>query len=94
MGMTCVVDARGRLLGVITDGDLRRLVRKFRGSVLKRSAGEGMTPDPIAVEGTVLATEALNLMEQRRITSLVVRDADGRVRGVIHLHDLWRTEMF
>jgi arabinose-5-phosphate isomerase len=94
LGMTCVVDARGRLLGVITDGDLRRLVRKFRGSVLKRRAGDCMTPDPIAIDGSILATEALNLMEQRRVTSLVVRGADGRVKGVIHLHDLWRTEMF
>jgi len=94
LGMTCVVDARGKLLGVITDGDLRRLIRKHRGSVLKRSAGDCMTADPIAVDGAVLATEALNLMEQRRITSLVVQGAAGRVRGVIHLHDLWRTEMF
>jgi arabinose-5-phosphate isomerase len=53
-----------------------------------------MTPDPIAIDGSILATEALNLMEQRRVTSLVVRGADGRVKGVIHLHDLWRTEMF
>jgi arabinose-5-phosphate isomerase len=94
LGMTCVVDGRGRLLGVITDGDLRRMVRKHRGAVLKRTAGEGMTADPISVEASVLATEALNLMERRRITSLVVRAKDGRVAGVIHLHDLWRTEMF
>jgi len=94
LGMTCVVDGRGRLLGIITDGDLRRMVRRFRGAVLKRRAGECMTADPIAIEGSVLATEALNLMERRRITSLVVRAADGRVAGVIHLHDLWRTEMF
>jgi arabinose-5-phosphate isomerase len=94
LGMTCVVDGRGRLLGIITDGDLRRMVRRFRGAVLKRRAGACMTADPIAIEGSVLATEALNLMERRRITSLVVRAADGRVAGVIHLHDLWRTEMF
>lgn len=94
LGMTCVVDGRGRLLGIITDGDLRRMVRKHRGAVLKRTAGEGMTADPISVEASVLATEALNLMERRRITSLVVRAKDGRVAGVIHLHDLWRTEMF
>ena len=94
LGMTCVVGARGKLLGIITDGDLRRQIRKHRAAVLGRRAGECMTVDPISVEGSVLATEALNLMEQRRITSLVVRDAAGRLRGVIHLHDLWRTEMF
>lgn len=94
LGMTCVVDAGGLLLGVITDGDLRRMIRKFRGSVVAKCAREGMSPDPVTVEGSVLATEALNLMERRRITSLVVRGADGRVDGVIHLHDLWRTEMF
>jgi len=94
LGMTCVVGARGKLLGIITDGDLRRQIRKHRAAVLGRRAGECMTVDPISVEGSVLATEALNLMEQRRITSLVVRDAGGRLRGVIHLHDLWRTEMF
>jgi arabinose-5-phosphate isomerase len=94
LGMTCVVDAGGRLLGVITDGDLRRMVRKFRGAILAKSARECMTTDPVSVERSVLATEALNLMERRRITSLIVRGPDGRVAGVIHLHDLWRTEMF
>lgn len=94
LGMTCVVDAGNRLLGVITDGDLRRMIRKFRGAVVNKCARECMTPDPVGVEGSVLATEALNLMERRRITALVVRGADGRLDGVIHLHDLWRTEMF
>jgi arabinose-5-phosphate isomerase len=94
LGMTCVVGAGNRLLGVITDGDLRRMIRKFRGAVVNKCARECMTPDPVGVEGSVLATEALNLMERRRITALVVRGADGRLDGVIHLHDLWRTEMF
>ena len=94
LGMTCVVGAGNRLLGVITDGDLRRMIRKFRGAVVNKCARECMTPDPVGVEGSVLATEALNLMERRRITALVVRRADGRLDGVIHLHDLWRTEMF
>jgi arabinose-5-phosphate isomerase len=94
LGMTCVVGTGNRLLGVITDGDLRRMIRKFRGAVVNKCARECMTPDPVGVEGSVLATEALNLMERRRITALVVRGADGRLDGVIHLHDLWRTEMF
>jgi arabinose-5-phosphate isomerase len=94
VGMTCVVDAERRLAGIITDGDLRRLLRKHRAAVLGMTAGDGMTRDPITVEKNMLATEALNLMEAKRITSLVIKSKDGRVEGVIHLHDLWRTEMF
>ena len=62
--------------------------------VLERTAGEVMTRNPVTIGRDVLAVEALNLMEQRKITSLVVVDADRRVEGVVHLHDLWRTEMF
>jgi arabinose-5-phosphate isomerase len=58
------------------------------------TAGDCMTRDPITVDKRELATEALNLMEGKRITSLVIKAKDGRVEGVIHLHDLWRTEMF
>lgn len=94
VGMTCVVDGERRLVGIITDGDLRRLLRRHKGRVLKMTAGEAMKPDPVTVEKRELATEALNLMEAKRITSLVIRGKDGRVEGVIHLHDLWRTEMF
>jgi arabinose-5-phosphate isomerase len=94
VGMTCVVDAERKLAGIITDGDLRRLLRKHRDAVLGMTAGDGMTRDPITVEKNMLATEALNLMEAKRITSLVIKNRDGRVEGVIHLHDLWRTEMF
>ncbi len=94
LGMTCVVDGSGRLAGIITDGDLRRLVRRHRGSLFKLTAAAGMTADPVTVRRDGLATEALNLMEAKRITSLVVVGADDRVAGVIHLHDLWRTEMF
>ncbi len=94
LGMTCVVDASGRLAGIITDGDLRRLGRRPRGGLFRLPAATGMTAGPITVRRGGLATEALNLMEARRITSLVVVDDAGRVAGVIHLHDLWRTEMF
>ncbi len=94
IGMTCVVDPGDRLLGIITDGDLRRLLRRHRGSLLAKTAGACMTTEPVTVSRTRLATEALNLMEERHITSLVVMEDDGRVGGVIHLHDLWRTEMF
>jgi arabinose-5-phosphate isomerase len=92
LGMTCVVDGDGRLAGIITDGDLRRHMTAT--DVLDRPAGAVMTRDPVTVERGMLAVEALNLMEQRKITSLVVVSADHRVEGVVHLHDLWRTELF
>jgi arabinose-5-phosphate isomerase len=94
LGMTCVLDGSGRLAGIITDGDLRRLIRRHRDALFILTAAEGMTADPVTVGRSGLATEALNLMEARRITSLVVKNDDGRVAGIIHLHDLWRTEMF
>jgi arabinose-5-phosphate isomerase len=94
LGMTCVVDASGRLAGIITDGDLRRLLRRHRDALFSLTAAEGMTADPVTIGRNGLATEALNIMEAKRITSLVVTDEAGRAAGIIHLHDLWRTEMF
>ncbi len=91
-GMTCVLEADRRLAGIITDGDLRRHMVDPR--VLERTAVAVMTRNPVTIGRAVLAVEALNLMEQRKITALVVVDADRRVEGVVHLHDLWRTEMF
>ena len=93
LGMTCVADDDRKLLGIITDGDVRRKMMTFD-NVLARTAGEVMTPNPIAISRTKLAAEALNILEQRKITSLVVVDGDRRVEGVIHIHDLWRTELF
>ncbi|MBN1939461.1 MAG: KpsF/GutQ family sugar-phosphate isomerase [Candidatus Aminicenantes bacterium] len=93
LGLTCVVDAAGRLAGIITDGDLRRTIARHRETILKRTAAECMTAHPLTAARTDLAVEALNVMEQNRVTSLVVLDAKGKVEGVIHLHDLWRTEM-
>jgi arabinose-5-phosphate isomerase len=92
LGMTCVVDANGRLEGVVTDGDLRRHMTP--GSrLLENRAAEIMTTRPVTIGRGVLAVEALRMMEERKITSLVVVD-DGRVVvGVVHLHDLWRTQM-
>jgi arabinose-5-phosphate isomerase len=95
LGMTCVVDADGRLAGVFTDGDLRRLmVARPPNAVLALSAGEAMTPRALTIARTMLAVEALRIMETHKITSVVVVDADRRVEGVVHLHDLWRTQMF
>jgi arabinose-5-phosphate isomerase len=84
----------GDLFGVITDGDLRRMMRKYKGAIFQKSARECMTANPVTVDRQRLATEALNLMEERKITSLVVTSRSGKVEGIIHLHDLWRTEMF
>jgi arabinose-5-phosphate isomerase len=92
LGMTCVVDAN-RLAGIITDGDLRRRMSQTP-SILDLTAEEVMTRNPVTIAGSLLAAEALNLMEQRKITSLIVTDADRNVQGVLHLHDLWETELF
>ena len=91
LGMTCVADADRRLLGIITDGDLRRLMAALPDGVLGRTAGAVMTMNPIAVSRTTLAAEALKILEERRITALAVVGPDRRVEGVIHLHHLWPT---
>ncbi|HEV8317082.1 MAG TPA: KpsF/GutQ family sugar-phosphate isomerase [Vicinamibacterales bacterium] len=92
LGMTCVTDKAGRLAGIITDGDLRRHISGSK-SILERNAAAVMTPDPITIDRKALAVEALRIMEQRKITSVVVVDASGRVEGVVHLHHLWPTQM-
>jgi arabinose-5-phosphate isomerase len=92
LGMTCVVDAN-RLVGIITDGDLRRRMSETP-AVLELTAGETMTRHPITISGSLLAAEALHLMEERKITSLIVVDAERNVQGVLHLHNLWRTGLF
>ena len=91
LGMTCVVED-GILVGVITDGDLRRHMRASI-NLLDRTAGDVMTRTVVTIARGMLAAEALNLLEQRKITSLVVVDRDRRLEGIVHLHDLWRTEM-
>jgi arabinose-5-phosphate isomerase len=93
LGMTTVVHADGRLAGIITDGDLRRLMEKHRGATLEMTAGACMTRSPQTIGPQVLASEALNLMEKRKITSIVVVDEAGGVLGVVHLHDLWGLEL-
>jgi arabinose-5-phosphate isomerase len=95
LGMTCVVDGEDTLLGIITDGDLRRHMERAT-EILALNAGDVMTRHPVSVPPTTLAAEALNIMEQRKITSIVVADGTQptHVAGVVHLHDLWRMEMF
>lgn len=91
LGMTAVVEKDGRLAGIITDGDLRR--KWSSASVQDLTAHDVMSVNPVTIPHDTLAVEALAMMEQRKITSIVVIDADRRVEGVVHLHDLWRTEM-
>ena len=93
LGMTTVLQADGRLAGILTDGDLRRLMEKHRGAVLEMRAADGMTKTPQTIRPHVLASEALNLMEKKKITSVVVTDEERRVLGVVHLHDLWTLEL-
>lgn len=93
LGMTCVVEDGDRLVGIITDGDLRRQMERG-GNLLERTAGDVMTHNPVTIPPDTLAAEALHILEQRKITSIVVVDGDARVQGVLHLHDLWHTEMF
>jgi arabinose-5-phosphate isomerase len=92
LGMACVLDEDGRLAGIITDGDLRR--HMDLADLLTRPASAVMTAGPQTIARSMLAVQALALMEQRKITSLVVVAAGARVEGVLHLHDLWRTQMF
>jgi len=97
LGVTTVQDSTGRLLGVISDGDLRRQLQKHGqqpGSkdVLELTAADCMSSGAKTILPEEFATAALSVMEQRKITSLVVTDEEGHVKGVLHLHDLWGTE--
>jgi arabinose-5-phosphate isomerase len=92
LGITTVQD-QGRLRGVISDGDLRRLLEREGGAALSRSAGEAMNLHPRTIAGGELAATALAILEERKITSLVVVDTEQKVEGVLHLHDLWGVEL-
>jgi arabinose-5-phosphate isomerase len=93
MGMACVVEPDRTLAGIITDGDLRRHMAGDT-HILERTAGDIMTRKPVTIGPGTLAVEALNRLEQRKITAVVVVDAANAVLGVVHLHDLWHTDMF
>lgn len=93
LGMTTVQDEGGHLLGVITDGDLRRLMERDP-DPLARSAGEVMNRGGVCIPPDELATAALRLLEEQRITSLMVCDGEGPLEGVLHLHDLWGVGLF
>jgi arabinose-5-phosphate isomerase len=101
LGMTAVVEGDRllgeRLLGVISDGDLRRLLEQRGKDTLDLTAGECMTRTPKTIGAQEFAATALARMEEMKITSLVVVDSvagnDQRLLGIVHLHDLWGTEM-
>jgi arabinose-5-phosphate isomerase len=94
LGMTCVVDKNGILVGIITDGDLRRALEKHGGAFIRKKAKDCMTESPFKIDKNDLATKALHVMEENKITSLIIQGKKGKPEGIIHLHDLWRTEMF
>lgn len=94
LGHAAVVAADGRLLGIISDGDLRRVLQREGSRALSMTAQDCMTRSPVTIPRKELATKALNLMESRRITSLLVVDNEGKLEGVVHLHDLWNTQLF
>lgn len=94
LGMTCVIDKEERLMGIITDGDLRRMFMKYKEKLPEKTAQDCMTKNPVMIEKQDLATKALNIMERKKITSLIIKNKEKKIEGIIHLHDLWRTEMF
>jgi len=93
LGMTTVTNAKGSLLGVISDGDLRRLLQRLP-DPMKLVARQCMTTTPKTISEKELATVAIAKMESLKITSLVAVNKQGKALGVVHIHDLWRTQMF
>ena len=91
LGMTCVADAAGRLVGIITDGDLRR---HWDAAIRDATAADVMTLRPVTIRRSLLAVEALRVMEDRKITAVVVVGDGDMIEGVVQVHDLWRTQMF
>jgi len=92
-GITSVIDEEGVLVGVISDGDLRRLLEKSA-DVMQQTAGDSMKRHPVTIEDSQLASAALQIMESRKITSLFSTNERRQVVGILHLHDLWGLELF
>ena len=92
LGITAVVEGE-RLVGVISDGDLRRLLEKRGKDVMDLSAAEAMTKNPRTIAVGEFAATALALMEEKKITSLMVVGGSSKLEGIVHLHDLWGTEL-
>jgi arabinose-5-phosphate isomerase len=94
LGVTTVIEADARLVGFISDGDLRRFFQREGNRALGMTAADCMTRTPTTIARREFATAALRLMEAKKITSLPVVDEAGKLEGIVHIHDLWRTEMF
>jgi arabinose-5-phosphate isomerase len=92
LGITGVVDGDGRLAGVVSDGDLRRLLEREGERAWGVDASGAMNRSPKTIAPSAFATEALRLMEEKKITSLFIVGLDGRPEGIVHLHDLWGVE--
>ena len=92
LGMTTVLQD-GQLRGMISDGDLRRLLERDGPNALAHTAAEIMNPTPITIDPDAFASNALARMEERKITALIVTSPTGHVEGVLHLHDLWTLEL-
>jgi arabinose-5-phosphate isomerase len=92
LGLT-TVQQDGQLRGLISDGDLRRLLEREGGAALSKTAGEAMNATPRTIDSRELAATALAVLEERKITALVVVDRNQAVTGVLHLHDLWGVEL-
>ena len=93
LGLAAVTEANGKLLGIITDGDLRRVMQKRQENVLALTAADCMTKNPITLSGHELAASALRVMEEKKITSLLITDPAGKLEGVLHIHDLWTLQL-
>jgi arabinose-5-phosphate isomerase len=94
LGLAAVTEPNGRVLGIITDGDLRRVMLKQKENVLGLTAADCMTKNPVTIPRTELAASALRRMEEKKITSVLVVDSAGRLEGVLHVHDLWTLQLF
>jgi arabinose-5-phosphate isomerase len=93
LGCTAVINDQKRLIGIITDGDLRRFLEK-ESDPLAKKVEDCMTKSPITISKKELATVALNIMESKKITSIPVVSKDDKLEGIIQIHDLWQIQMF
>src|SRR5215470_3017293 len=94
LGLAAVTEANGKVLGIITDGDLRRVMQRRKENVLELTAADCMTRNPVTLPRTELAAAALHVMEEKHITAVLVVDPAGRLEGVVHIHDLWTPQLF
>jgi arabinose-5-phosphate isomerase len=92
LGMTTVTEGE-TLIGIMSDGDLRRLLERKGPLALSMTAGEAMNATPKTIGAHEFAARARGIMEEKKITSLVVVDPQHKLAGVLHLHDLWGLEL-